>query len=445
MNRRCQKSEPFAWSSFPFAPRTFPFFYGWVIVLVTTLGVIASTPGQTIGVGVFAESLIEVLALSRRQLSLAYMFGTLASGLILPLAGSLTDRLGTRTVMALSSLGLGVGLLFFANADLIGQVSPHPFFTILVVSGCFFVVRFFGQGCMTLVSRITLSKWFNHYRGLATGLSTVISAYAFNASPTFLNGAVEQYGWKLVFYALALFSATAVVAMALVFYRDNPEQCGLTMDGVAQEAPDVKHRPAVSRFEVRRQFTRAQAIRTMPFWAMSSVTSWQALFMTAFAFHLTSIGDAFGLTRHQAYAVFPLIGIVSALAAVLGGWISDRIKLKWLFLMSTAGQLIASASLLAFGSEMARYFFVLGYGIFAGLFGVLLTVSGPRFFGREHLGAIAGFNQSLLVISSALGPYFFSMLYDISQSYLPVTWVCLGMAILLIVPTFLMENPQSQQ
>jgi OFA family oxalate/formate antiporter-like MFS transporter len=347
--------------------------------------------------------------------------------------------------MALSSLGLAVGLLFFANADLIGQASTGPVFTILAISACFFVVRFFGQGCMTLVSRITLSKWFNHHRGLATGLSTVISAYAFNASPTFLNTAVEQHGWKMVFYGLALFSGTAVVLMALIFYRDNPEQCGLAMDGQPTETLRKKNPKSISRFEVRRQFTRAQAIRTMPFWAMSSVTSWQALFMTAFAFHLTSIGDAFGLTRHQAYAVFPLIGVVSALSAVLGGWISDRIELKWLFLASTLGQLIASVSLLAFGNETARYFFALGYGIFAGLFGVLLTVSGPRFFGREHLGAIAGFNQSLLVISSALGPYLFSLLYDVKQTYTPVTWVCLSMAILLIVPTLLMRNPQPTQ
>ncbi len=80
----------------PFAPRRFGFFYGWVIVAASTLAVFASVPGQTIGVGVFTDYLIEALGLSREQLSLAYMFGTLASGLLIPLAGTVLDRIGIR-------------------------------------------------------------------------------------------------------------------------------------------------------------------------------------------------------------------------------------------------------------------------------------------------------------------------------------------------------------
>ncbi|MCP4454188.1 MAG: MFS transporter, partial [Planctomycetes bacterium] len=257
----------FSWPRFPLAPARWPFFYGWVIVCVTTLGVIASTPGQTIGVGVFTESLIDVLKLSRRQLSLAYMFGTLASGCLLPLAGSVTDRLGTRVVMALSSVGLGMSLLLFANTDHIGGLSARPVVTIGLISVCFFFVRFFGQGCMTLVSRMTLSKWFHHYRGLATGISSVVTAYAFNASPVFLNGVVEHHGWKTAFYGLAIFTGTAVALMALIFYRDNPEQCGLTMDGPLGQRTQGKH-PTLSRFQVHTQFTRDQAIRTPAFWTL---------------------------------------------------------------------------------------------------------------------------------------------------------------------------------
>jgi len=444
MKAHLSKPGSSSWPTFPFAPRQWPFFYGWVIVCVTTLGVIASTPGQTIGVGVFTEDLIRVLKLSRTQLSLAYMFGTLASGFMLPLAGSLTDRLGTRLVMGLSSVGLGLSLWLFASADRIGHISPQPMITILVISGCFFFLRFFGQGCMTLVSRITLSKWFNHYRGLATGISSVVSAYAFNASPQFLNRIVEYSGWKSTFVYLAIFTGTAVALMAIIFYRDNPEQCGLVMDGNPGPGTQRNRSQKASGFEVHTQYTCAQAIRTKAFWTLAVIASWQGLFMTAFAFHLTSIGAAFDLTRTQAYAVFPLIGLVSALTAILGGWISDRIQLKWLLLVSIAGQVIASLGLFAFGHEAGRLLFVLGYGIFAGLFGILLTVAWPRYFGRDHLGAIAGFNQSILVISSALGPYLFSRLYDLKNTYTPVIWVCVLVPLAFIVPTLLMRNPQAQ-
>ena len=45
----------------PFKPRSVPFFYGWVVVAVGSLGVAMSIPGQTLGVSVFTDSLIEVL------------------------------------------------------------------------------------------------------------------------------------------------------------------------------------------------------------------------------------------------------------------------------------------------------------------------------------------------------------------------------------------------
>lgn len=62
---------------FPFAPRRLPFFYGWVIVGVATLGVVMSIPGQTMGVSVFTDHLIRVTGLTRLELAYTYLVGTL--------------------------------------------------------------------------------------------------------------------------------------------------------------------------------------------------------------------------------------------------------------------------------------------------------------------------------------------------------------------------------
>ena len=73
--------------NYPFAPCKVPFFYGWLIVIFTTVGTVASIPGQTMGVGVFSEYLISKTGLNRIELSLTYMLGTILSSLILPFAG----------------------------------------------------------------------------------------------------------------------------------------------------------------------------------------------------------------------------------------------------------------------------------------------------------------------------------------------------------------------
>lgn len=44
----------------PFDPGRWPFFYGWVIVLAGTGGVLLSFPGQPVGLGLFNDSLVSV-------------------------------------------------------------------------------------------------------------------------------------------------------------------------------------------------------------------------------------------------------------------------------------------------------------------------------------------------------------------------------------------------
>ena len=68
-------------------PIRVPFFYGWLLVPLATLGTLSSMPGQTTGVSVFTSGLMEVLHLSSQQLSIAYGFGTICSGILLVRAG----------------------------------------------------------------------------------------------------------------------------------------------------------------------------------------------------------------------------------------------------------------------------------------------------------------------------------------------------------------------
>ncbi len=101
----------------PFDPARFPFFYAWVIVACATLGMIASIPGQTMGVRVFTDIFIEERGLTRLQLAGSYLIGTVLSGLLLPYGGRLFDRVGTRW-FCISVFGVfGFVLFFMAGVD----------------------------------------------------------------------------------------------------------------------------------------------------------------------------------------------------------------------------------------------------------------------------------------------------------------------------------------
>jgi cyanate permease len=291
-----------------------------------------------------------------------------------------------------------------------------------------------------MVSRIAIGKWFDQRRGLATGISNILVSYFFNASPFLLNAWVDSVGWRTTYLRLAGIAGGGMAVIGWFFYRDSPEACGLQMDGVrADAAVTTKHTRVPP---VVRDFTRAEALRTPAFWAYTLSTAWQALFMTAVGFHLTSLGEEQGLSREACYRVFPVIGMVSAGSALVGGWLSDRIRLRWLLITTVVCQVFSAIGLSGLASPGGRLVFVAGYSISAALFGLLLTTVWPRYYGRAHLGAISGLASSILVFASALGPFLFSAIRDAGGSYKPVFWTAAGVPLVLMVLTVFAKNPQ---
>jgi len=129
-------------------------------------------------------------------------------------------------------------------------------------------------------------------------------------------------------------------------------------------------------------------------------------------------------------------------AAVIAGWFSDHIRLKWLLQITVVGQLLSALGLYDLSTMAGKTLFVTGFGISGGLFGLLLTIVWPRYFGREHLGAINGLTSSILVFASAIGPFMFSSLRDSSGSYQLVVALSGLVPLLLFIPAVLVRNPQ---
>ncbi len=430
-------------NDFPFSPQRFPFFYGWVIVAVGAIGSLCSIPGQTVGVGVFTEHLMRQLGLSRLELSTAYAIGTIASSLLLSHAGRLLDRVGARTMVVISSVGLGVAMLLLSQCD---RLMRFPWlattaFSMAVMTVVFLGVRFFGQGCLTMVSRVMLGKWFNHRRGLATAISGIVVAFAFNGSPQVLNVIVEGLGWRASALLMAAIVGLGMTVLGWLFYRDNPEECGLVMDGVTDPAWHEKMARRVE--ETTRAFTRREAVGTVTFWAFALGMSFHGMMMTAVSFHAASIGKEMGLEPGTYFDIFLPLTFYSIPVNFIFGWISDRIHLKWLLMLMMVAALMGTFGLSRLGTPMGLALFHAGYGTTGGLFALLVTVAWPRFYGREHLGAISGLNMSLLVFTSALGPVMFSLMQRLTGNYQAVIIGCAALPAIILLLSFKADNPQN--
>lgn len=430
------------WSNFPFSPARLPFFYGWIMVPASVLAILSSMPGQTSGVGVFKESLLKAWDLTSIQLATAYMLGTILSGLTLPLAGRMLDRFGTRTGIALASMGLGASLTLLSQSDRIGlAISNNIFWRIACMTACFMLIRFFGQGCLAMISRLAIGKWFNHRRGYATAIASPLTAFGFGMAPLGLGMLIATYGWREAAGFLAVGIGVFVTIIGWTLYRDTPEECGLLMDGAPPEhfaKEEISGQAAPDR-----EFTRREATSTLAFWIYSLALGAHGLLFTAVAFHIESIGAYHGLEPAEAFGLFWPMAFTSVPCTMLSGWLSDRVDLRWLLGTFLLGQLMGIAGIYFLSYLWARPLLYVGYGIAGGLFSTIAAVSLPRFFGRRHLGAISGWNMTIMVWASALGPLFFSEVEAWSGSYQYALAGYTAVPILLLISGLFARNPQT--
>ncbi|MFK7998245.1 MAG: MFS transporter [Polyangiales bacterium] len=417
---------------FPFDPSRFPFFYGWWILGVATLGVIASIPGQTVGVSVFNDSLIEATGLSRLSVANAYLGGTVASGLLLPWGGTLLDRLGARRTAIGACVGLAITLVALSNVDhLAGEGASWVVFFVLL-AGLFFCLRFCGQGMLTMTSRTMLGRWFERRRGIAAGVSGLFAGYSFGIAPQLLNTWVEAGSWRTAWQQMALIVGLGMGTIVFLFFRDDPESCGLRMDG--REAPKDSDAPE----PVEENKTRAEAMKTLGFWVPTLALTFQALIITGFTFHIVDLGAKAGLTRQEAVAVFFPIAIISTATGLIGGYLADRLRVRTLVLVMMCAQALGIFSAVTLQENDPGL--ILGLGVSGGLFGPIATVAFPRFFGRLHLGSIAGAEMMFVVVGSAIGPSLFASSEREFGDYSPALWVSLAMPVIASVAAFMLRE-----
>ncbi|MBN2553128.1 MAG: MFS transporter [Spirochaetales bacterium] len=386
-----------------------PFFYGWVVLGAGTLGVIMSIPGQTVGVSVFTDFLLEALGLERLQLSLAYLLGTLGSAALLSFAGRLYDRWGARILGTAAAVILGAVLL---NLSAVGT-GARGLGALAAITVSFFALRFAGQGVLTMVSRNMVMKWFDRRRGLANGFLGVATSFGFSYAPRLLDGFIGSWGWRGAYRMLAAICAV-FTGFVLLVYREEPARYGLIPDGKLHTP-----QPKASRIRAhpQRDLTRAEALRTRVFWIFTLTLSLSGLVTTAFTFHVISIFELSGLPREQAVGIFLPASVVAVTLQMLGSYLSDFVKLKYFCLLQLAGLMLGSAGLFFLGPGWPALLIILGHGIISAMFSINVAIAWPRYFGLSHLGAVTGYAMAWMTAGSAAGPYVFSLLLKLGHGY----------------------------
>lgn len=427
-----------------------PVHYGWIIAIAGCAGMVASVPGQTIGINVFNEKLIVALSLSRTEVSAAYLVGTAASGFLLPVAGSLFDRLGARRMIALAALGLGLSLVYMSQVDRLAQLVSSGFaggqsafwIRAATLTLGFFLLRFWGQGVVMMTSRNMIGKWWEAHRGKVFSVGGIAVAVCFSLAPKGFDSLIDSVGWREAWGMMALLMVPGFLVFGWLFFRDNPRECGLSPDAGLPPPSGQRDNP---EFRSTREFSRREALRRYSFWAFSSVFGLQACYFTAYTFHVVDVAADLGMTKTALLNLFVPSAILSGAISVVVGWACDRWRLKYLLAVMAFGNVLAPLGLALEQAMWTPVLLVAGFGIGNGCFGALSGAFMPRFFGLKHLGAISGFFMSLIVISSAVGPFLFSVARAATGSYHAAHLAAALISLALLVAAFWANNPQREK
>lgn len=414
----------------------FPFFYGYLILFGGTVGVLFSSPGQTVGISVFTDYLIRDLGISRNSLSFAYLLGTLFSSFLLTYAGKFYDKFGSRITSVTAAVFLGLALFYMSVLPEITSFIASlldiegNFITLTVLVFGFFLVRFFGQGTLTMASKNMVMKWFDKRRGMASALMGIAISFGFSYSPKIFDDIINIAGWQKAWFHIGLIVLVPFALFAFLIFRDNPKIYGLIPDGKKIESKKAKS----VKFHPQQDFTLSEAIKTYNFWIFNLTLALQGLYITALTFNIVDIFTTAGLSRTDAILIFLPVSVIAVIFQLGSGYVADFIKLKYLLILQLSGMILSMIGLTFLSEGIPLYLIILGNGIASGLFGVISTVCWPRFYGTKHLGEISGFNMSWIVAGSALGPYLFSLLFKIEQNYY---WSGIIMIITAVILLFL--------
>src|ERR1700704_5598253 len=87
------------------APRLY---YGWIVLVVAAAAMVGTLPGRTQGLGLITEPLLAELRISRVHYAELNFWATILGSAGAIGIGQLIDRLGSRVVLTLVTLALGL-------------------------------------------------------------------------------------------------------------------------------------------------------------------------------------------------------------------------------------------------------------------------------------------------------------------------------------------------
>ena len=369
-------------------------FYGWVIVatgiVITCVGF-----GAMLSLSVFLAPINESMGWSRTGIATAAMLNFLCMGVGAFVWGALSDRYGTRLVVLLGGVLLGLGLVLASRASTLTQFQLLYGAIVGLASGAFYAP-------MTAAT----AKWFTRHRSLAVALVSAGLSLGSTFMAPLARWLITTYDWRTAMIVIGDLVWLVIIPAALLVRR-APESAATATVAAA---------PAL---------TIGGVVRTPQFAAIALTHFACCAAHSGPIFHMVTHAMDRGVPAMAAATVLSMAGLASLTGKIGCGIFADRVGAKTALVAGLALQAVAISLYLLAGGLGSFYALALVFGFAYGGVMPLYAILVRDYFGERVMGSAFGAVSLAATLGMALGPLIGGWLYDAVGTY---AWMFIGSA-----------------
>jgi MFS family permease len=396
----------------------------WWIVIAGCVAHATNTGLSYFGLSAYFPALERDFGWSRTAISGAFSLAKVEAGLLGPLEGYATDRLGPRRIMF---FGIGLMALGFLGLSMVNSL---PTLYIAIVLG---IVMGSSLGYNVPLT-VMIANVFRERRSLAFGVYRMGPGVS-GAFVPMVGWMIGLWGWRAASLASALILLVISLPLAAVIAR-------IYKYHEVGDAADVESKAEnYRRYAADPQLTLREALSSMSFWMLSVSMALRHMVTEGISVHFVILLVDRGWSTEGAsglLGVSALIGAPSRLgAAWLGDWFDKR-RLMMGFLM------LLSVSVLFMGWSSQAYLFTTFMVSYSLAFGGLASLQEPirvDYFGTKNFASIHGWARLVTTAGTFMGPIVAGFFYDRTKSYALALTVFSLVSLLSLLCMFLAKAP----
>jgi MFS family permease len=400
--------------------------YGWVIVFTGMLSICACLGFGRFALGMLLPSMASTLNLTYSQMgfiSTANFSGYLISVLV---SGHWSGRIGTRRMIFLALLTVGISMALISQAT--------NFYQVLLL----YAVTGIGSGATNVPVMGLVSSWFSsNRRGRAAGFIVIGSGFAIIISGSlipFINRLYGAEGWRtswLILSALVL----AISAISLLLIRNRPEEKGLRPFGADDAATGTIGKTIKATGTVYRE-------KSIYYLGLIYFLFGYTYVIYA-TFIVTTLVKERGFSESLAGNFWSMVGLLSLFSGPVFGTISDKLSRKTgliiVFTFQMAAYLLVATGL----PGVFLYFSIFFYGVVAWSIPSIMAAAVGDYVGSRNAATAFGLITFIFGFGQISGPAIAGILAEKTGSFSSSFYMAGAFAAMAILLTSFLKKPQA--